>query len=56
MTTLERAVELMAKLQLNQSLSENDIADIVSFLNALSGPFPQQGLPLLPGSPGTTVN
>ncbi|MGH8474431.1 MAG: cytochrome-c peroxidase [Methylococcales bacterium] len=55
-TTLERAVELMAKLQLNQSLSENDIADIVSFLNALSGPFPQQSLPQLPGTPGTTLN
>ncbi|MGH8557738.1 MAG: cytochrome-c peroxidase [Methylococcales bacterium] len=54
--TLHRAVELMAKLQLNQTLSDSDIADIVAFLNALSGPFPEQRLPELPGTPGSTFN
>ncbi len=54
--TLDRAVELMAKLQLNLTLADSDIADIVAFLNALSGPFPKQSLPELPGTPGSTFN
>jgi cytochrome c peroxidase len=54
--TLDRAVELMAKMQLNKKLSDSEIEDIVAFLNALSGPFPKQSLPELPGTPGTTFN
>ena len=54
--TLDAAVKLMAKLQLNQDLSDADTADIVAFLNALSGDFPEQTMPTLPGTPGSTFN
>ncbi|MGH8548142.1 MAG: cytochrome-c peroxidase [Methylococcales bacterium] len=54
--TLNRAVELMGVLQLDKKLSESEIEDIVTFLNALSGPFPKQRLPELPGTPGSTFN
>lgn len=54
--TLDKAVSLMAKLQLNKELSEAEIADIVAFLNALTGEFPKQTMPVLPGTPGTTFN
>lgn len=53
---LSRAVELMAKMQLNKKLSKKEIKDIVVFLEALSGPFPKQTLPELPGTPGSTFN
>ncbi|MCQ8182240.1 cytochrome-c peroxidase [Methylomonas sp. SURF-1] len=54
--TLDRAVWLMAKLQLNKELSDGDVADIVAFLNALTGEFPTQTMPQLPGTPGSTFN
>ncbi|WKJ88884.1 cytochrome-c peroxidase [Methylomonas montana] len=54
--TLDRAVWLMAKLQLNKELSDDDVADIVAFLNGLTGEFPAQTMPQLPGTPGTTFN
>ncbi|MGR9054149.1 MAG: cytochrome-c peroxidase [Gammaproteobacteria bacterium] len=54
--TLDEAVKLMAKLQLNQDLSDADVADIVAFLNALTGEFPKQSMPSLPGTPGRTFN
>lgn len=54
--TLDEAVRVMAKLQLNKDLEENEIADIVAFLNALTGEFPAQTMPTLPGTPGSTFN
>ena len=54
--TLEEAVKIMAKLQLDKDLSKEDVADIVAFLNALTGPFPKQQMPRLPGTPGKTFN
>lgn len=54
--TLDKAVWLMAKLQLNKELKDNEVADIVAFLNALTGEFPQQSMPVLPGTPGSTFN
>jgi cytochrome c peroxidase len=54
--TLDAAVKIMAKLQLNKDLSDADTADIVAFLNALSGVFPVQTMPSLPGTPGKTFN
>ncbi|KJV07853.1 cytochrome-c peroxidase [Methylocucumis oryzae] len=54
--TLDKAVTLMAKLQLNKDLSKEEVADIVEFLNALTGEFPKQAMPSLPGTPGTTFN
>lgn len=52
--TLGEAVKVMAKVQLNKDLSQSEIEDIAAFLNALSGPFPKQQLPQLPGTPGRT--
>lgn len=54
--TLDKAVQVMGKLQLGKDLSEQDVADIVAFLNALTGEFPKQKMPSLPGTPGTTFN
>jgi len=54
--TLEKAVWLMGKLQLDKDLSDEDVADIVAFLNALTGEFPKQEMPRLPGMPGRTFN
>ncbi len=54
--TLDTAVKLMAKLQLNVDLPDQDVADIVAFLNALSGDFPEQSMPSLPPTPGVTFN
>lgn len=54
--TLEQAVDLMAKLQLNKTLSKEDNTDIVAFLNALTGPFPKQTMPTLPPTAGKTFN
>lgn len=53
---LDTAVMVMAKTQLNKDLSKEEIADIVAFLNALTGEFPEQKMPVLPGTPGTTFN
>jgi cytochrome c peroxidase len=50
--TLDEAVRVMAKTQLNQDLGDHQVADIVAFLNALTGEFPEQALPRLPATPG----
>jgi cytochrome c peroxidase len=54
--TLDKAVKVMAKLQLDKELSDEDTADIVAFLNALTGEFPKQTMPILPGTPGSSFN
>jgi len=54
--TLKEAVWLMGKLQLGLDIPEADVADIVAFLNALSGDFPDQTMPTLPATPGKTFN
>jgi len=48
-------VRVMAKLQLDKVLGDEQVADIVAFLNALTGDFPQQTLPRLPGTPGWSI-
>ena len=52
---LDEAVKVMAKTQLNRDLTDAEAADIVAFLNALSGPFPQQTMPQLPPTHGRTI-
>jgi cytochrome c peroxidase len=52
--TLDDAVKLMAKLQLGKELSKDEVTDIVAFLNALTGEFPKQKMPTLPGTPGSS--
>jgi cytochrome c peroxidase len=54
--SLDLAVKLMAKLQLQKDLPKDDIEDIVAFLNGLTGEFPKQKMPILPGTPGSTFN
>lgn len=46
--TLDEAVRVMAKTQLNKTLEEDEVADITAFLTALNGEFPKQELPRLP--------
>jgi cytochrome c peroxidase len=53
--TLDAAVRVMAKVQLNKDLSEVETADIVAFLGALTGQFPRQKLPQLPPTLGRTI-
>jgi cytochrome c peroxidase len=54
--TLDEAVRVMAKVQLNEELSDDQAADIVAFLNGLTGEFPEQTLPRLPATPGWTLS
>lgn len=53
--SLDEAVKVMAKAQLNKDLSDNEVNDIVAFLGALDGPFPSQTMPLLPPTPGDLI-
>lgn len=53
--TLDEAVRIMAKAQLNKALSDRQVEDLVAFLNGLTGKFPEQSLPRLPITPGWTV-
>jgi cytochrome c peroxidase len=46
--TLDEAVRVMAKTQLNRTLKDTEVADIVAFLNGLTGEFPKQEMPRLP--------
>lgn len=50
--SLPEAVKVMAKTQLNKDLGEADTADIVAFLEGLTGKFPDQTMPHLPPTPG----
>ncbi len=52
---LDEAVRIMAKVQLNKTLSDSQVADIVAFLGALTGEYPEITLPRLPATPGTTL-
>ena len=54
--TIGEAVRIMASTQLNQSPSDAQVADIVSFLETLSGPFPAQQMPRLPPTPGDLID
>jgi len=46
--TLDEAVRVMAKTQLDADLNDTQVADIVAFLNSLTGEFPKQTMPRLP--------
>ena len=50
--SLDEAVRVMGKTQLNKDLSETEVKDIVAFLGALDGEFPPQTMPRLPPTPG----
>ncbi|WP_338115895.1 cytochrome-c peroxidase [Thiocystis violacea] len=53
--TLDEAVRVMAKTQLNQDVTDAQVADIVAFLNGLTGEFPEMTMPRLPGTPNMSV-
>ncbi len=53
--TLDEAVRVMAKAQLSKDLDDRQVADIVAFLNGLSGEFPQVAMPRLPDTPNSSV-
>jgi cytochrome c peroxidase len=48
--TLDEAVRVMGKTQLDMDLNDAQVADIVAFLNALTGEFPKQTMPILPAT------
>lgn len=52
---LPEAVRVMATTQFNQDLSDQQVADIVAFLEALTGEFPGIEIPRLPSRPGETL-
>jgi cytochrome c peroxidase len=53
--TLDEAVRVMAKTQLNKELKADEVKDIVAFLNSLTGEFPKIAMPRLPETPGQTL-
>ena len=53
--SLDEAVRVMARTQLNKKLSEDDTQAIVAFLNSLTGNFPDQSLPHLPDTVGHSL-
>ncbi len=54
--TIDEAVRVMASTQLNRTLTEAQVAEIVAFLETLSGPFPAQQMPRLPPTPGDLLD
>jgi cytochrome c peroxidase len=54
-SSLEEAVRVMAKTQLNKTLKDDEVKDIVEFLKALTGKFPKQEMPRLPETVGYTL-
>lgn len=48
--TLDQAVRVMAKTQLDMDLNDSQISDIVAILNSLTGEFPKQSMPMLPNT------
>ena len=46
--TLDEAIRVMAKTQLDMELKDEQVKDIVAFLNSLTGKFPQIVAPRLP--------
>jgi len=52
---LSEAVRLMAKTQLNRDLSEKEAKEIVAFLGALTGTYPEITMPRLPATSGYSL-
>jgi cytochrome c peroxidase len=52
--TLEKAVDVMGRLQLGRKYNEDEIAKIVAFLKTLTGKQPDFKLPILPPSTNDT--
>ena len=52
---LSEAVALMANTQLNKDLSDKEVKDIVAFLGALTGEYPEIVMPRLPATSGHSL-
>jgi len=52
---LDEAVKVMARTQLDKTLTDNQVHDIVAFLDSLTGLFPHITMPRLPETPNTSV-
>jgi cytochrome c peroxidase len=52
---LSEAVRVMAKTQLNKELLEKEVKDIVAFLAALTGEYPEISMPRLPATSGYSL-
>ncbi len=52
---LSEAVRIMAKSQLNKTLSEKEVDDIVVFLGTLTGEYPEIIMPRLPATSGCSL-
>ncbi|MES9941816.1 MAG: cytochrome-c peroxidase [Candidatus Thiodiazotropha sp. 6PLUC2] len=50
--SINEAVRVMGKTQLDKDLSDSDVQEIVAFLETLNGEFPIQSMPRLPATPG----
>ena len=53
--TMDEAVRVMAKLQLGKTLTDDQVKDIVAFLESLTGEFPKQTMPRLPETVGSSL-
>ncbi len=53
--TLDEAVRVMGKTQLGMDLTDEQISNIVAFLNSLTGEFPKQTMPMLPPTENFTL-
>lgn len=53
--TLDEAIRVMGKSQLNLDLSKDQVTKIKAFLTSLNGQFPKQEMPQLPGLNGESV-
>ncbi len=51
---LGEAVRVMAEVQLNKTLTDGQVQDLVAFLDSLTGGFPHVTAPRLPETPNTT--
>lgn len=54
--SLDEAVRVMAKTQLDRNLGEDEVAAIVVFMRSLTGEFPKIEMPRLPATPGFSVS
>jgi cytochrome c peroxidase len=53
--TLDEAVRVMAKTQLNKEAAPAQVEDLVAFLTSLGGSFPRQSMPRLPLTVGVSI-
>jgi cytochrome c peroxidase len=54
--TMDEAVRVMAKTQLDKELTDVQVADMVAFLESMTGEFPEQIMPRLPPTPGDLLD